>query len=189
VTGVFGTIGGGLNTALYLARGRPEGLARLVAPPADPHRVAARSFVALLVCLPPFLLLDIWDAADPVDAGAVAIDVVGYVVGWVGFAVLSWEMVRRVGREALWWRFVAAWNWSNVAQSALLFVAGLLAHLGAPDAVVEVAWVFAAGWAMWIEWYATRLTLNLSGVAAAGLVAIDLMVSLMASAAASSLTG
>lgn len=186
--GVLGMLGGGLQTALQLARGRPEGLARLVAPPADPARVARLSFLALLVCLPSFLLLDVWDG-DDMGVLALTADALGYVVGWVGFAVLSWELVRRVGREEHWCRFIAAWNWSNVAQSALLFAAGLLPRLGLPSEIVEVAWVFAAGWALWIEWYAIRLTLDVPATAAAGLVALDLMVGLLASAAATATLG
>lgn len=189
MTGMLGTVGGGLATALLLARGRPDALVRLLAPQHDPQAVAARSFVALLLCLPAFLLLDLWDGGDALDAPGLAADLMGFLVGWVGFAVLSWEIAGRLGRGAMWWRFIAAWNWSNVAQHALLLAAGLLAQIGAPDWLAQVAWVFAAGWALWIEWYATRLTLELSGTAAAGLVAIDVLVGLLASAAANTLTG
>ena len=180
---------GGLQTALLLARGRPDGLARLVAPPADPPAVAARSFVAILLCLPAFLLLDLWDGVDGTDWTTLGVDTLGYLIGWVGFAVLSWDLVDRIGRGALWWRFIAAWNWSNVAQHVLLLGAGLMPRLGAPGWIVQVGWVFAVGWALWIEWYATRLTLALTGVSAAGLVAIDLLVSMLAGAAATSVMG
>ena len=188
MTGVLGALSGGVTTAFLLARGRPEALARLVAPPADPPAVAARSFVALLLCLPCVLLPEIVNGAGLPSARVLVLDALGYVVGWVGFAVLSWELVGRTGRSALWWRFIAAWNWSNVAQQALLLAAGLLPLVGAPDWVSEVGWVFAGGWALWIEWYAIRLTLVVSGVTAAGFVAVDAMVGLMAMLLAGSVT-
>jgi hypothetical protein len=189
MSGVLVALGGGLQTAMLLARGRPDGLARLVAPPAEPAAVARHSFWALALCLPIFLVLDLWGDDGAVDPVTLGIDTLGYLVGWVGFAVLSWEIARRIGRGSHWWRFVAAWNWSNVAQHVLMLAAGLLPQMGAPDWLAEAAWVFAAGWAMWIEWYATRLTLDLTRVAAAGFVVIDILVGLLASAASNALTG
>lgn len=187
--GMLGAVGGGLQAAMLLARGSPDGLVRLVAPPADIHRVALRSFVAILLCLPAFLLLDLWDEAGAIDGVRLVSDTLGFVVGWVGFTVLSWEVVTRIGRGGMWWRFIAAWNWSNVAQHVLLLGAGLLPTLGAPDWLSEAGYVFAVGWALWIEWYATRLTLELSNVAACGLVALDVLVGVLATVAANSITG
>ena len=45
--------------------------------------------------------------------------------------------------------------------------------LGMPDIVFETAWLVATGWALWLEWYATRLALDITGIQAIGLVLLD----------------
>ena len=87
----------------------------------------------------------------------VARDIMGYVVGWLVFAmrVTGW---RRCSVGRTWGRFIAAWNWCNVIEGMLLVVVGgIPGLLGAPPIVGEACRTVAIGWALWIEWYATRL--------------------------------
>ena len=53
-----------LHGAFLLARGRPDGLLLIVAPPEAEMAVAARSFWAIALCLPAFLCLHLLDWAD-----------------------------------------------------------------------------------------------------------------------------
>lgn len=170
-------VGTALHGAFLLARGRPDGLLLIVAPPEAELAVASRSFWAIALCVPAFLCLHLLDWADgglPPEPGRVlALDFAGYVIGWVGFAVLSHRLAVSLGRAALWPRFITAWNWCNVVQYIMLVVAGMTTLVGLPDLVAQTVWLVAMGWALWLEWYATRLALALPGGPAAAMVGLD----------------
>ena len=110
----------GLQAALLLARGRSEGVQHVD----DDLRVAARSFWAAAVALPAFLCLRLLDWASdglpPHPGHAWALDLLFYVIGWAGFAVLSRSLVAALGRSRRWPRFITVWNWCNVVQYLLL---------------------------------------------------------------------
>ena len=170
-------MGSALHGAFLLARGRADGLLLIAAPPEAEMAVAARSFWAAAVCLPAFLCLHLLDWASggvpPAAGRGLMLDLLGYVVGWVGFALLSHRLAGAMGRGALWPRFIAVWNWCNVVQYLMLVVAGLPALLGVPDLVAQTFWLVAMGWALWLEWYATRLALAIPARSAMALVALD----------------
>ena len=98
----------------------------------------------------------------------------GYVIGWVGFALLSHRIARAIGRAALWPRFIAAWNWCNVVQYPMLVAAGVPGVARRPGRwPTRPSWLVAMGWALWLEWYATRLALAVPGRTALALVGLD----------------
>ncbi len=170
-------LGNALHGAFLLARGRPEGLLLIAALPEAEMATAGRSFWAIAVCLPAFLCLHLLDWSDngvPAEpAQALTLDLLSYVIGWVGFALLSHRVAGQMGRGALWPRFIAVWNWCNVVQYMMLVTAALAALLDVPDLLAQTLWLVAFGWAMWLEWYATRLALAVPGGPAAVLVALD----------------
>jgi hypothetical protein len=177
MSALFG-VGTGLHAGLLLARGRSRGIA-LLAASADVEAAAARtSFWAILLSLPAFVALDLLDSAQnglpPPGAHRFAADLLTYVIGWVGFALLSHRFAGILGRGARWPRFIAAWNWCNVIQYLMLIVGRALPQLlGLPDMVQQTAWLVAMGWALWLEWYAAHLALNITRTQAAALVAAD----------------
>lgn len=176
-------ISNGLQAALMLACGRREGLGLLVVEPAHEMAAARRSFWAGVLCLPAFVALHLLDWAQaglPRHAATnFGWDLASYVAGWAGFALLSHAIAARFGRAERWPRFIALWNWCNVIQYLMLVIAALPALLGMPDAVAQTAWLVAMGWALWLEWTATRLALDVPPLAAAGLVALDVALGLI----------
>lgn len=176
-------IGNGLQAALMLACGRREGLGLLAVEPAHEMAAARRSFWAGLLCLPAFVALHLLDWAQtgmPRHAATnFGWDLASYVAGWAGFALLSHTIAARFGRADRWPRFIAIWNWCNVIQYLMLVIAALPSLLGMPDAVAQTAWLVAMGWALWLEWTATRLALDIAPLAAAGMVALDVALGLM----------
>lgn len=191
----------GLRAALLLARGRTEG----IAPPAtgDVELARARhSFVAALFCLPFFIglrLIDIITAKigdDPgraslpwadldwsvADARAMAITLCGFVIGWAGFAIASHRFAARIGRAALWPRFIALWNWCNLVQYGLLAVAAVIGLAALPWWAVQTAALVALGWALWLEWFMTRFALAIPGLLAVALVALDVAIGMTVTA-------
>jgi hypothetical protein len=169
----------GLRAALLLSAGRRSGIDLL---PAD-FGGARRSFLAALLCLPLDLglrwigWLSTGSPAHP--AHAITLSILVFAVGWAGFVALSREMAVPFGREAHWPRFVAAWNWCNVPQYVLLLAGWTPALLGAPPMLAQAAALFTVGWALWIEWYATKVALSLGGLAAASFVAADALIGLV----------
>jgi hypothetical protein len=170
-------LGTALHGAFLLARGRPDGLLLIVAPPEAEMVVAVRSFWAIALCLPAFLCLHLLDwttnGVPPAPGRVLTLDLLGYVIGWVGFALLSHQLAGTMGRSQLWPRFIAAWNWCNVVQYLMLVAAGLPTLLGVPELLAQTVWLVAMGWALWLEWYATRLALAVPGRLAMALVALD----------------
>ena len=176
--GLLTQLGNGLAGALLLARGRAEGLHLVAAEEQPVMLAAARSFWAAALCLPAFVclqLIDLYqDAHLPPHVGhGLALQLLGYAIDWAGYALLSRRVARAMGRLGAWPRFIAAWNWCNVVQYLLLVAASLPPLLGLPAIIGETAWLVATGWALWIEWYATRVALGVGVLPAAGLVLLD----------------
>jgi len=175
-------VASGLQAALLLARGRSDGLRQLD----TDLGAAARSFRAAWVALPAFVALQLIAWADggvpALPGSALAFDLLTYVIGWVGFALLSREVAAALGREASWTRFIIVWNWCNVVQYALLLAAELPGLLGAPDWLAQAFWIVGLCWSLWLEWLAARLTLQVSSLVAAGLVGLDIAIGLLLAA-------
>ncbi len=176
----------GLSAAVVLARGHADGIRLLDVGAADEMAVAAYSFWAAAFCLPAFAALRALDWAQsgvPAEAAhGVALDLLGYAMGWAGFALLSRSIAGMLGRAPLWPRFVTVWNWCNVLQYLVLVGATVPQALGLPDLVDETVWLVAMGWALWLEWFATRVALDISGLWAAGLVILDVALGVLLAA-------
>jgi hypothetical protein len=166
-------VGNGLQAAFLLARGHPDALAHVE----TGLDGAARSFVAALICLPGFLCLRLFSWLDgglpPRVGHALGVDLLSYVIGWAGFALISRGLARQLGALDRWPRYIAAWNWCSVAQYSLLVAAGLPGLLGAPEFLQQTFGLVALGWALWLEWYATRLALEIDVLPAIGIVVLD----------------
>lgn len=173
-------IAAGLHGAFLLGRARPWGLLLFESTPSG----AARSFIAMLFCLPAFLGLRLvgWsDRAVPADpARALVADLIGFVIGWVGFALVSLPLAELFGRAQHWPRFLATWNWITVLQYAVMAALVLpVSLLGLPPAIGQILGLVVLGYALWLEWYATRLALALPGFGALIFVMLDVTLALL----------
>jgi hypothetical protein len=177
------SVANGLQGALMLARGRADGLRYVEADMAG----AARSFWAIAICLPAFVCLRLlaWteQGVPPHLAHSFALDLISYVLGWCAFAVVSYSLVNRMGLGPRWPRAIALWNWCNVVQYLLLVVFSIPGLLGASELLQELAQLVGLGWALWLEWFAFRLTLGVGVITAAGLVTLDLAIGVLLAAA------
>lgn len=173
------TIINGLASALLFARGRPEGLA-LIPPGMDSAR---HSFLAAAVCLPIFVVLRLvaWLAQGAPPAGipvAMAGELAGYALGWVGFALASKLLADQAQRGGNWPQFIAAWNWSNIVQYLLLVLLLIPSALGAPSWIANALGLTAVGYAIWLEWFVTRTVLGVQSATAVMFVVLDLALGL-----------
>ena len=173
----------GLHAVWLLACGRSDGVARLAPPPQQALGMAARSFWAMPLCLPAFLCLHLitWLQAGlgASPAEDFARDLAGFAVGWLAFAVITHRLAARLGRAAHWPLFVTVWNWCNLLQYLMLVLAALPSLLGLPDVVAETAWLVAIGWALWLEWFAARVTLAIPPLPAVAVVLLDVTIGLL----------
>lgn len=167
-----GSVARGIGAAMMIARGRAEGV-QAFAPTMEEARA---SFRAAAICLPIFLLLRAFGPAgstaiDPLR-GLFA-DLLAYACAWAGFALASLPMAEAMGRRALWPRFIAAWNWSNLVQYVVLAVLTVPAMLGVGGLVVDLLGLVGLGYALWLQWFATRAALMVSGLRAMAFVLLD----------------
>lgn len=167
----------GIQAALLLARGRPDGLELLSQKPVAAMRAAALSFWAMAFAIPGFVALHVMDwvmSGKPSGVGrGFAQDLLGFVIGWLAFALLSHRVAEITGRAALWPRFITAWNWCNVIQYLMLVSATLPGLLGLPAFVGQMCWLVAIFWAVWLEFFTTRLALASPVKGALAMVALD----------------
>ncbi len=176
----------GLLAAMRLAVGRADGLDLLAAPEGQPLAVARRSFWAVALALPGFLMLRAVDTQPQGYMHGLGRDLLGYVIGWIGFVLISHQLARLGGRVALWPRFVAAWNFCNVIQYVMLMVASVPSVLGWPAWLAQTAWLVAISWTIWLEYFTTRNAMRLPIGLAIGWVAIDFALGIAVDAAMSS---
>lgn len=181
-------VASGLQAACLLARGRADGLRQLEPDMAS----AARSFWAIPIALPPMVALRFADWAAnggmPANAGRLlTLDLLVYLVSWLAFAVFSARVAERIGRSARWPWFISIWNWCNVVGNTMLLGGMVPRLLGAPSMLDQAAEVVVVGWALWLEWYATRLALGVGPLLAAWFVMLDQMIVLAFTLAARSM--
>ncbi len=169
----------GLRAALLLARGRPEGafLISMEGPAAQFAR-ARHSFIAMLFCVPLFLVVQNMgkigpDVPDPSGITA-AREFASFILAWLGYAVLSYRLAGTFGCTPDWPRFIVLWNWCNFVQYLLILGAMVPSLAGAPAIIGQTAGIVAIGWSVWLQWSATRIALNLRGGQAALMVAADM---------------
>jgi hypothetical protein len=178
-----------LHGALLLAQGRPEGV-RLMA---GEGAAVARSFWAAALCLPGFILLRGMDWADggwpPKPAHAAVLELFAYVVGWAGFALASRRAAAGMALEARWPCFIVVWNWCNVVQYVLLVAGAVPELLGAPFWIAQTSTLVVTGWALWLEWFATRVTLGIGALGACVIVALDLCLGISLTSLVDALSG
>ncbi len=169
----------GLSAALRLARGRADGVVMV---PGD-RATIARSFWAIAFCLPAVLcrLLMSWaDTGIPSDAAHLAgLELIVFVLGWLIFVEVTHHLAPVLGRAQRWGRFIALWNWCNVIENVLVLAGGLPGLFGAPAVIDEACQLIAIGWALWLEWYATRLALGVGPLIATSLVLLDASIGIL----------
>jgi hypothetical protein len=173
---VAGAVGNGLHAAFLLARGRADGM-RFVS--ADMEG-AMRSFLALPVAVPTIVAIRLiaWmQGGIPVQAGRELLrDLLVYAVSWLAFAVLTHRLIGAIGRARLWPRFITAWNWCNVVGNFLVLLGAVPGLFGVPPVFDQAAQLVMLGWALWLEWYAVRLSLESGPLLALYLVLLDQMI-------------
>jgi hypothetical protein len=170
---VIGAVSAGMQGALLLARGRREGI-RLV----DTDRTAViRSFWAIPLSLPAVVCIELlgWlvtgvPAHAPLALGRYLVQ---FLVGWLLFVWMSHHIAARLHKQTQWPRFIAVWAYCSVVENTLGAIGGLPGALGAPAVLDQASLLVTAGWALWLEWFAIRLSLEVGPLIALLLLILD----------------
>ncbi len=176
-----------VTVALYgatrLAKGDPHGIEFFD----DTAESFWRSFWAAAIVAPPYLLLlafDLWGAnihSGPLRV--MLIEAIAYVIGWTAFPVVAFYLCEAIGRQDRYIRYISAANWATVLQVTLyLFVTAVIATGLLPGALA-LALSLATHLALAVYgWFIARVGLILSAAGAAGVVALDIALSLAVNA-------
>jgi hypothetical protein len=138
-----------------------------------------RSFRAAFIAYPLFLILLLLrvPAAEWAASGAriILVETIGYVILWVLFPLAMLPLTRVLGREHRFFDLMVPYNWSQVPQSAVLVLAGLVVLSGGPS--IRVLGFVAAYAILAYEWFIVRIGLEASGLEAALVVVVDVVLS------------
>ena len=142
-----------------------------------------RSFYAAAFIAPPFALLLALRYANGMVAASplryAAIEVIAYVIAWVAFPVAMLMVARMLDREKHFIRFIVAYNWAAVLQNALYLPLPMMGMTG----ILTVSAASGMGMLALLlilayTWFITKTALEVSSSAAAGIVALDLGLSI-----------
>jgi hypothetical protein len=154
---------------LLLARGRADGLAHF-----DSTPQAVLSALAPLAALMIVSLVLAFISRAPL---ALQSYLLAGAVGLLSQLVLSYEVARRWGRGAAWYRFAAAFCWCQwaapVAMLCLILVMSVLLAAGVNEnSAAVVGLVGLLGYGTWLHWFLAWRALDLSKWRALALVLI-----------------
>ncbi len=176
-----------VTVALYgatrLAKGDPHGIDFFD----DTVEGFWRSFWAAVLVAPPYLLLLAFDLSGAtIHSGPLRVflvESIAYVIGWTAFPVVMFYLCEAIGRQDRYFRYISATNWATVLQVTLyLFVTAVIATGILPSGLALGA-SLAAHLALAVYgWFIARVGLILSAAGAAGVVALDIALSLAVNA-------
>jgi hypothetical protein len=142
-----------------------------------------RSFLLAPLLLPFFLLMVIQHAIE-VGAGRswphiFGIELSAYAIGWSAFPLAMVWIAPLIDREREYDGYIAAYNWSNVVQFALvmpLVLVGLVSIL--PDGILEVLSIAVNLGLLAYGWFIARTALRLPALGAIAIVALDFIIAI-----------
>lgn len=108
------------------------------------------------------------------------VEVTVYVMSWVLFPLIMADVCKRLGWEANFFAYGTARNWTVLVQNSLYLpiamadVAGLL-NLTASAPMLQIVFIYM----LIYSWFVARGALGISGLAAAGVVALDLFIAIL----------
>lgn len=143
---------------------------------------ALNSFYAAVVVLPAYALLlaiRLWDqTAEAPLLQVLTVESIAYVMSWTAFPLALHRIAALMGKAERYPGAVAAYNWSAVIQMAVYLPVMVLSASGLAPDFLSQGLVFGVLMAMLTyQWFVLRTALDLSGLAAAALVMLDLFLS------------
>jgi len=151
-----------------------------------------RSFFAAVIVAPIYgvFLLARYATGD-VSAPAfrfITIEIIAYVISWILYPVLMATVARYLDRENRYMEYIIAYNWAGVLQNALFLPIAMLQMTGGPAAeATKLLSLIALGYILAYVWFISRTVLHIPALTAAGLVILDMMLSVLLNAVTDSM--
>ena len=141
-----------------------------------------QSFLAALIVMPFFLLtlaVHMAEGGEERPVHYVLAQLIAYGVGWVLYPLLMVYIADHLDRGGRYFAYMVPYNWFHVVQSAVLFPIPLIGLVNQDMAAFLVLMGLSA--AMMYRWFIASRTLQIDGMTAVALVAIDFLLSLLVS--------
>lgn len=142
-------------------------------------RGALRSFSALILALPVYMLSAWFQAGNPdlaTHLGALVIDALFYAFGWVVFAGMMVYLTRFLDLGENLPRLISAYNWSRVMVLLMLVPLSIIAGLSLTSANIEnLIFLMSWGYAFSYKTFVVRHALGASWVQAVLIVLLELI--------------
>lgn len=138
-----------------------------------------RSFTAAWIAAPVFALM-ILTRPGAFDAGfvnLVAIKGIAYVISWFMWPLVMFQVARLLDRERRFLDFIVAYNWAALIQYAL-FVPVIVLELASGGATAPVSYAVFV-YSLVYSGFVARAALDIPVSSAAGIVVLDVVVSLL----------
>ena len=150
---------------------------------------AIRSFSAAAVVAPAYLLLVLMrlgeEAGNVSAANFMLVESIAYIISWTAYPLIMDDLSRMLDCSDRYPAFISAYNWSAVLQMLVYLPAVVISESGIfvpalGDTIVFIATMVVLAY----QWFVTRTALQVSNFTAAGLVILDLVLSVFISGAA-----
>ena len=155
-----------------------------------------RSFRAAVISYPLYLVLLAMrvSVAEWQRSGGwriLAVETIGYVIGWVAFPLLMLTVTQHLGRAHRFFDFMVPYNWCQVPQSALFVLVGLAFESGmlGPRSAAGIGLVAVVATLIyeWYVWYIARVALDITGPTAVFIAVLDFVLGVLISQVAGGL--
>jgi len=175
----MGPVSRALYGAYRLARLDPDGMTYFEANPEG----FWHSFTAAIVVLPLFIgtMLARWFSLPDTVSGLrfISIEIIAYVIAWTAFPVLMVLVARAIKKEQHYIRGIVAYNWAAVLQNLLYMPVAILSLTGV-DGTEPLAMLILF-LVMFYSWFVIKTAMQLRPLTAWGIVALDLLISMVLS--------
>jgi hypothetical protein len=143
-----------------------------------------RSFHVAAIAAPLYAVLEWIRLADMELASGpfriALVEAIAYVIDWTAFPLVLWSIAQFLDRSDRYFRYIAAYNWSQLLQIGLMVVIALVASLGGfSRQATSAASLFATLAILVYQWFIAKTALELRGPAAVGIVLINVVISLI----------
>jgi hypothetical protein len=108
------------------------------------------------------------------------VEAIAYAIDWTAFPLVLWSIAQLLNRADRYYRYIAAYNWSQLLQIVFMLAIGLIAGLGGFSRQATGAVSLLATLAILVyQWFIARTALDLRGPAAVGIVLINVVIGLI----------
>jgi hypothetical protein len=150
-----------------------------------------RSFFAAVLIAPVFALAVVLSAGQTAASAPLrfgAVELIAYILSWVAFPVVMEWLSRRLNRRDRYPLYITAYNWSAVIQYGLMLPIAILARVEAiPADLSLLLWLGGSVFVLALAHFLARIALAVDAGTAAGVVLLDLVISVIISGVSSAL--